>query len=206
MEDLRLPELGENIEVVEVSAVLVAVGDTVRRDQPVIEVETEKASLEVPSAVDGQVVELLVEAGDQVSVGQVVARIDAAGAGERSASRPAETPAPSVERSVAVAAAAAGCCCWSCASEAQATAPPEAFKKPRRVGSVMMHFLLVGHCFTLPQREGRWLRALLHPPSGSVGGFEDYFTLPLGGSAAKRPVRAHCSRICDPNGRIENPS
>ena len=49
-QELKLPELGENIDSVEVSAVLVAVGDdSVKRDQPVIEVETEKASLEVPA-------------------------------------------------------------------------------------------------------------------------------------------------------------
>ncbi len=55
-----LPELGENIEVADVSAVLVAVGDVIQRDQPVIEVETEKASLEVPASADGRVTELLV--------------------------------------------------------------------------------------------------------------------------------------------------
>ena len=41
MHELKLPELGENIDAVEVSTVLVAVGDVVKRDQPVIEVETE---------------------------------------------------------------------------------------------------------------------------------------------------------------------
>ena len=67
-----LPELGENIEVADVSAVLVAVGDVILRDQPVIEVETEKASLEVPASADGRVSELLVNAGDTVKVGQVI--------------------------------------------------------------------------------------------------------------------------------------
>ena len=57
MIELRLPELGENIESVDVSAVLVREGDRVARDQPVIEVETEKASLEVPADSDGLVVE-----------------------------------------------------------------------------------------------------------------------------------------------------
>jgi pyruvate/2-oxoglutarate dehydrogenase complex dihydrolipoamide acyltransferase (E2) component len=54
VQELKLPELGENIDSVEVSTVLVAVGDVVKRDQPVIEVETEKASLEVPAPADGR--------------------------------------------------------------------------------------------------------------------------------------------------------
>ena len=64
MEELKLPELGENIETVEVVAVLVAVGDVVGDNQPVIEVETEKASLEIPAAFAGRVTELLVQQGD----------------------------------------------------------------------------------------------------------------------------------------------
>ncbi|MEE8411774.1 MAG: biotin/lipoyl-containing protein, partial [Acidobacteriota bacterium] len=78
VQDLKLPELGENIDAVEVSAVLVAVGDSVKRDQPVIEVETEKASLEVPAPSDGKVTELLVSKGDQIKVGQVVLRLETA--------------------------------------------------------------------------------------------------------------------------------
>ena len=72
MAELKLPELGENIETVDVSAILVAVGDQVRLDQPVIEVETEKASLEVPSTFEGRIEKLLVSAGDKVAVGQVL--------------------------------------------------------------------------------------------------------------------------------------
>ena len=52
MNELTLPELGENIDAVEVSRVLIAAGDRIERDQPVIEVETEKASLEVPATAE----------------------------------------------------------------------------------------------------------------------------------------------------------
>ena len=68
MNELKLPELGENIDQVDVSAVLVAVGEFVRRDQPVVEVETEKASLEVPATREGTVIELLVKQGDDMVV------------------------------------------------------------------------------------------------------------------------------------------
>jgi len=78
VQELKLPELGENIDTVEVSAVLVAVGDSVKRDQPVIEVETEKASLEVPAPAAGKITELLVSKGDQIKVGQVVLRLETA--------------------------------------------------------------------------------------------------------------------------------
>jgi pyruvate dehydrogenase E2 component (dihydrolipoamide acetyltransferase) len=77
MADLILPELGENIEEADVAAVLVAVGDVVQPDQPVVEVETEKASLEVPATERGKVVELLVKQGDKVHVGQALLRLDA---------------------------------------------------------------------------------------------------------------------------------
>jgi pyruvate dehydrogenase E2 component (dihydrolipoamide acetyltransferase) len=88
-----LPELGENIEVADVSAVLVAVGDVIQRDQPVIEVETEKASLEVPAPADGRVTELLVVAGDTVKVGQVILVVEGEPARAAEETR-APTPAP----------------------------------------------------------------------------------------------------------------
>ena len=76
MAEVKLPELGENIDGAEVSAVLVSVGDFVRRDQPVVEIETEKAVAEVPSDLDGRVIELRVAAGDQVRVGQALLQLD----------------------------------------------------------------------------------------------------------------------------------
>jgi pyruvate dehydrogenase E2 component (dihydrolipoamide acetyltransferase) len=85
--ELKLPELGENIETVEIAAVLVKVGDRVVKDQPVIEVETEKANLEVPAAHDGTVVELLVKVGDKIEVGQTILRM------EKGESAVAEDPA-----------------------------------------------------------------------------------------------------------------
>ena len=81
MADLKLPELGENIEKGDVVRVLVSAGDVISVDQPVLELETDKATIEVPSNVAGKITEVKVKAGDRVNVGQVVLTVDpAAGA------------------------------------------------------------------------------------------------------------------------------
>ena len=69
--DFKLPELGENIAAGDVLRVLVKPGDTVAKDQPVLELETDKATIEVPSSVAGRVTDVKVKAGDKVKVGQV---------------------------------------------------------------------------------------------------------------------------------------
>ena len=72
MTDFRLPELGENVTAGDVLRVLVKPGDTVAKDQPVLELETDKATIEVPSSVAGQIKDVKVKAGDKVTVGQAI--------------------------------------------------------------------------------------------------------------------------------------
>jgi pyruvate dehydrogenase E2 component (dihydrolipoamide acetyltransferase) len=74
--EFKLPELGENIESADVIAVLVKTGDTIEKDQSVIEIETDKATVEVPSNVTGKITEVLVREGDSVKVNQVILKID----------------------------------------------------------------------------------------------------------------------------------
>src|SRR5580765_5996746 len=74
--EFKIPELGENVEKGDVTRVLVKVGDVVRVDQPVIELETDKATVEVPSSVSGKVLEIKVKAQDKVKVGQTVFVVD----------------------------------------------------------------------------------------------------------------------------------
>ena len=64
MTEFTLPELGENIASGDVVRVLVHVGDNLQRDQPVLELETDKATIEVPSSVAGQIKDLRVKPGD----------------------------------------------------------------------------------------------------------------------------------------------
>jgi pyruvate dehydrogenase E2 component (dihydrolipoamide acetyltransferase) len=74
--EFRLPELGENIEKGDLLKVLVAPGDAVAKDQPVIELETDKATLEVPSSVAGKVKGIHVQAGEKVKVGQLILTLE----------------------------------------------------------------------------------------------------------------------------------
>ena len=74
--EFNLPELGENIESADVIAVLVKAGDTIEKDQSVIEIETDKATVEVPSNVTGKITEVLVKEGESVKVNQVILKID----------------------------------------------------------------------------------------------------------------------------------
>ena len=74
--DFTLPELGEQIEAGDVLRVLVKAGDTIAKEQPVLELETDKATIEVPSSVAGVVKEIKVKAGDKVKVGQAILSYD----------------------------------------------------------------------------------------------------------------------------------
>ena len=87
--EFRLPELGENVAKGDLVKVLVSVGDIISKDQAVIELETEKATLEVPSSVGGKVESILVKPGAQVKVGQVILTVSD---GAQGAATPAEEP------------------------------------------------------------------------------------------------------------------
>ena len=77
--EFKLPELGENIEAADVANVLVKEGDIVKKDQAIIEIETDKATIEVPSTLEGIITKLLVKSGDKVKVGSVVMVVDEGG-------------------------------------------------------------------------------------------------------------------------------
>ena len=85
--EVKLPEVGEGIETGTVVGVLVNVGDTVTKDQSLIELETDKAVVEVPSTVAGVVKEINVKPNDEAAIGSVLVVIDeTAAAGEEPAS------------------------------------------------------------------------------------------------------------------------
>ena len=97
MADFKLPDLGENIESGEVINVLVSEGDDLSEDQPVIELETDKAVIEVPSTLSGTVSKVLVAEGDRANVGQVILTVEEVGAGGGEPPGDAAAPEPAEE-------------------------------------------------------------------------------------------------------------
>ena len=105
--EFRLPDIGEGLAEAEVAKWLVSVGDRVTEDQAVVEMMTDKASVELPSPGAGVVVEQLAAEGDVVKTGAVLyvletdARIGAAGAQARAAESREKSPLPSVTAATA---------------------------------------------------------------------------------------------------------
>ncbi len=111
-QEFKLPELGENIDSIQVVQVMVSAGGTVEVDQPVLELETDKATIEVPSTVAGTVAAVHVNAGDAIETGQLIFSLAESSGGddgdessetaeaetEESATSQKEAPAPSAEK------------------------------------------------------------------------------------------------------------
>ena len=97
MIEFKLPELGENIEQGDLVRLMVQPGASVSTGQSVMELETDKAVVEVPSSVTGTVQEIRVKEGDKIKVGQVIFTVDGAEgkpSGEPPAQTTASAPAP----------------------------------------------------------------------------------------------------------------
>jgi len=99
----KMPDIGEGVVEGEVVEWMVAVGDTVKEDDPILSVMTDKATVEIPSPVDGTVTKVVGEAGDILPVGVVCIEFEVEGAGNASASDDApaakEAPAPAAKES-----------------------------------------------------------------------------------------------------------
>ena len=98
---MKMPDLGTTEDEITLTGWLVAVGQPVRRGEPLLEVETDKAAMEVESFATGVLKEVRAEAGDEVAAGQVIAIIEAEGAAGAAApaaeappAQPAGAPAP----------------------------------------------------------------------------------------------------------------
>ena len=90
IEDIVIPALGESITEATIGSWMKQVGDAVAVDEPIVEVETDKVAMEVPSKVAGVIKELVVAEGDTVEIGAIVARVDTEG---KATSAPAPAPA-----------------------------------------------------------------------------------------------------------------
>ena len=89
--EFKLPSLGENVDTGDVVRIMVRVGDTVKKDQSLLEMETGKATVEIPSSVAGVIKQIHVKEGTKARVGQVIFTLDSDAA---AAPAPAKAEAP----------------------------------------------------------------------------------------------------------------
>jgi pyruvate dehydrogenase E2 component (dihydrolipoamide acetyltransferase) len=88
--EVKLPELGENISAGDLLKLLVKPGDKIQKDQALLELETDKAAIEVPSPIGGTVSQVHVKEGQKVKVGQLILSVDENGAGSASSKKEVE--------------------------------------------------------------------------------------------------------------------
>src|ERR1041384_1537016 len=95
--DIRLPSLGEGADSGTVVNIMVKEGDQVQKDQPILELETEKAVGTIPASTAGTVQKILVKVGDKISAGQVILALAESATTEQkvvASAVPSGTPAP----------------------------------------------------------------------------------------------------------------
>lgn len=106
--EMRVPKLGDNVGAAEITQLLVAVGDVLSKDQAVMELESDKAAVEIPAPAAGKVLSLAVKAGDKVQEGDLVLVLegstDASTDTSKSASAGASKPVASLPAALPVAA------------------------------------------------------------------------------------------------------
>ena len=93
IEEVKIPEISENVESGTIVRVLVEVGDMIDIDDVLVEFETEKALVDIPSTVKGKITELLAKEGDEMRVGDVIARVDTEGQADDKDTAESETAA-----------------------------------------------------------------------------------------------------------------
>ncbi len=105
MTDIKIPNVGESVSEVTIAQWFKKVGDTVKKDEPLVELETDKAAQELVSPEDGVLEEILVAEGENAEIGKLIARL---GAGNGAAAAPAAKKAPAAKEEVAPVSASGG--------------------------------------------------------------------------------------------------
>jgi dihydrolipoamide dehydrogenase len=106
MFEFKLPEVSDNISSGTIIKIFVSAGQTVKKNQPLVEFESEKASIEIPSSVEGTIKEILVKEGQQVKVGQVLLKIEGTSANATTAPSTAKQPVKETPQPAAISAPA----------------------------------------------------------------------------------------------------
>jgi pyruvate dehydrogenase E2 component (dihydrolipoamide acetyltransferase) len=127
--EFKLPELGENIDQGELVRLMISPGATITEGQPVMELETDKAVVEVPSSVTGTVREIRVKEGQKIKVGQVIFTVDN-GAGAAAPAPSARQTAAPVAKTAPAAAPAQAAVAAAPARRATDASTPTDFKLP----------------------------------------------------------------------------
>ncbi|MDM7849530.1 2-oxoglutarate dehydrogenase complex dihydrolipoyllysine-residue succinyltransferase [Pseudochrobactrum kiredjianiae] len=102
--EIRVPTLGESVTEATIGKWLKKVGDVIVADEPLVELETDKVSIEVPAPVSGVLTEIAAQEGDNVGLDALLGQIDASGAASAPAAKPAAAPAAAPVAAVAPAA------------------------------------------------------------------------------------------------------
>ena len=105
--EVKVPDIGD-FDSVPVIDLFVKVGDTIKVDDAIATLESDKATMDVPSTVAGVVKEVLVQLGSKVSEGSLLIKVEAGGAAAEAAPAPAATPAPAAAQAAVAPAPAAG--------------------------------------------------------------------------------------------------
>lgn len=129
MTEFKLPELGENIDQGELVRLMISPGATITEGQPVMELETDKAVVEVPSSVTGTVREIRVKEGQKIKVGQVIFTVDNGAGAAAPAPSARQTAAPVAKTAPAAAPAQAAVAAAPARRATDASAPTD-FKLP----------------------------------------------------------------------------
>ena len=160
MTEFKLPELGENIDQGDLVRLMVSLGASVTEGQPVMELETDKAVVEVPSSVTGTVNEIRVKEGQKVKVGQVIFTVEnGAGAKVKDAeSKVVETKAPAAKAPAANPAPAAKA---AAASVAETRPPASAAPAPAASGAADFRLPELGENID----QGDLVRLMISPGS-----------------------------------------
>src|SRR4051812_29957929 len=98
--ELKIPEVGESITEVEIGDWLKQKGDAVAKDESVVTLESDKATVELPSPVSGRIAQVLREKGQTAKIGEVIAQLESDGQGAdqtKSAGKGPATAAASAE-------------------------------------------------------------------------------------------------------------
>ncbi|MFP4565805.1 MAG: 2-oxo acid dehydrogenase subunit E2 [Spirochaetaceae bacterium] len=141
VKEIQLPEISETVESGSVMSLLVSVGDVIREGDSLLEIETDKAAVEVPSPAGGKITEIMISEGEDVAVGQTIMKVEteagaegggeaAGGAEEAEGAPPADTQAEKPAEEPAAGKPAAGKPTEGAAPQAAPGAPAQGAPAP----------------------------------------------------------------------------